>query len=109
MTVWNEFFGGFQQNMRNDYVRRNLRKRDYNALFQEDALWQSAAAFPERAWLEGNEQNDAQHSLKFQHDEMSLKDQFDSECPGKQHSTVTYSDNSETREKDKQGVISLCF
>lgn len=33
---------------------------------------------------------------------------FDSECPGKEHSIFTYSDTSETREKEKQGV-SLCF
>lgn len=29
---------------------------------------------------------------------------LDSECPGKQHNLFTYSDTSETQEKEKHGV-----
>lgn len=45
MTVWNEFFGGFQQNMRNGYVKRNLKEKEIlQCIVREDALLQTASA-----------------------------------------------------------------
>lgn len=63
MTVWNEFFGGFQQNMRNDYVERNLKEKDITMHGPEDALLSTgAAALHRHRWKETN-RNDARTSL----------------------------------------------
>lgn len=47
MTVWNEFFGGFQQNMRNDYVKQNLKEneREITMHCQEYALPQTTVPY----------------------------------------------------------------
>lgn len=55
MTVWNEFFLGFQQNMRNDYVERNLKEKDITMHDPRGCIAVDCCHLT-RAQVEGNEQ-----------------------------------------------------
>jgi len=55
MTVWNEFFWGFQQNMRNDYVEQNLKEKDITMHGPRGCI-AGDCCHPTQAQVEGNEQ-----------------------------------------------------
>lgn len=96
MTVWNEFFLGFQHNMRNDYVTRNLREKEryYNALSERMHCFRLLLLL--YAGTGRSKRTKTVLKIVCNSDMMG--------CPGKKHSRFTYSDASAIRENEKEGV-----
>lgn len=112
MTVWNEFLGGFQQNMRNDYARQNLKVRHrererLQRVVQKDEFAADGCCSPEQGGWEEMNKNDTQNHSSFKHDGMGSKDCLILRVQG--HGRAYSLIHSPVKPRRKKNGVSLCL